>query len=393
MCYKPLNGTSDFCDVFEAECAMNNSDLECYYYEIMCSTNPNEHTCEKAAASCCEAVDDLFGVPASCLCDFYNFASNTLRYESEHRPGNCSKAEESLFNDYDSLSYFYSNCGGDYWYDNTGWFDTTPLVCRMFGITCNEDSVVTEINLRNNNLTASGYDVFYSLFGSFKELKVLDLAGNQLTGTLPSGLIRTFLKLEYIDISHNYFTGYADMAFPSSTLYANFSHNQFTTLSFFKFNAAYETLEIVDLSHNNFIQDTSYVFNNIPPNIQTLILTNNSIWGSLPDLSQLGLLSHLYMADNIINGSLPYFPISLQELDLSNQKVTNGGVIGPITGMTNFDKLIDLTTLNLAGNQLTGDIPASTANLLKLKVLNLSSNVLSSTIPSELGRLKGKCLA
>ena len=99
------------------------------------------------------------------------------------------------------------------------------------------------------------------------------------------------------------------------------------------------------------------------------------------------------MADNIINGSLPYFPISLQELDLSNQKVTNGGVIGPITGMTNFDKLIDLTTLNLAGNQLTGDIPASTANLLKLKVLNLSSNVLSSTIPSELGRLKGKCLA
>ena len=185
------------------------------------------------------------------------------------------------------------------------------------------------------------------------------------------------------------------MAFPSSTWYANFSHNQFTTLSFFKFNAAYETLEIVDLSHNNFIQDTSYVFNNIPPNIQTLILTNNSIWGSLPDLSQLGLLSHLYMADNIINGSLPYFPISLQELDLSNQKVTNGGgLIGPITGMTNFDKLIDLTTLNLAGNQLTGDIPASTANLLKLKVLNLSSNVLSSTIPSELGRLKGKkCFA
>jgi Leucine-rich repeat (LRR) protein len=101
------------------------------------------------------------------------------------------------------------------------------------------------------------------------------------------------------------------------------------------------------------------------------------------------------MADNNISGFLPNFPVSLQELDLSNQKVTNGGgLIGPITGMTNFDKLIDLTTLNLAGNQLTGDIPASTANLLKLKVLNLSSNVLSSTIPSELGRLKGKkCFA
>jgi len=188
-----VNGTSDFCDVFEAECVIN-SDLECYYYELMCSTNPNEHTCEKAAASCCEPVDDIPGIPESCLCDFYNFASNTLGYESEHRPGNCSRAEEPFNSDHDALYLFGINTEGDYWYNNTGWLDMTPS-CERFGITCNEDSVVTEINLRNNNLTASGNHLFL-LVGSLKELKVLDLAGNQLTGTLPLGCIRTFLKLE-----------------------------------------------------------------------------------------------------------------------------------------------------------------------------------------------------
>jgi hypothetical protein len=391
-----VNGTSDFWDVFEAECVMGVSDLECYYYELMCSVYPNEHTCEKAAASCCEVAKDYAGIPEACLCDFYSFTSD-FDYESEHRPGNCSKAAEPVFDYHGALSALYTYSGGESWYDNTGWGDWTTEwsdwttdVCQtgMFGITC-ENGVVTELRLRNNNLVASGSNAFWSLVGALKELRVLDLAGNQLTGELPLGYIRTFLKLEKIDISYNYFTGYADMAFPSSTWYVDFSHNQFTSFRFFKFNAAYETLAYVDLSHNDIDQDTSYVFNNIPPNIQTLILASNSLWGSLPEPFPLSTLIQFDMADNSISGNLPPFPVSLQELDLSNQKVANGGgLIGPVTWMTNF---IDLTTLNLAGNQLTGEIPNSTGDLPKLKVLNLSSNILNSTIPSELWRLKGKC--
>jgi hypothetical protein len=137
--------------------------------------------------------------------------------------------------------------------------------------------------LRNNNLTGLGADIFHSLIGAFKELAVLDVAENQLSGFLHPGIIHNFSKLEHIDISNNAVTGYADMSFPSSALYANFSHNCFTGFSFKRFNSAYESLKVINLSNNVISQDASKVFDKIPPNLQELVLSNNSITGTLPD--------------------------------------------------------------------------------------------------------------
>jgi Leucine-rich repeat (LRR) protein len=299
------------------------------------------------------------------------------------------------------LNFVYMNYVGD-WYDNTGWSDVsykswsdkTIPHCELFGITCNEDGLVTEIILRNNNLNGLGSDGLYLFFyGAFKELKVLDLAENELTGDLPSGFIPAFLKLEHIDISNNAFTGHIDMTFPSSTSYVNFSHNQFTDVSFKRFNAAFESLKVVDLSNNNISQDASKMFFNIPPKIEELFLSSNSIRGKLPHPFPLQHLIRFNMSDNDIDGSLPDFPGSaplLRELDLSNQKRANGGGLNG-TIWTDIFKLVDLSVLNLAGNNLTGEIPTSIGNLAKLKVLNLSSNALGEQIPSELGRLKGTC--
>ena len=99
------------------------------------------------------------------------------------------------------------------------------------------------------------------------------------------------------------------------------------------------------------------------------------------------------MANNRINGYLPDFPNDvplLRDLDLSNQKgVANvDGLSGTIS--SDVFKLVELNSLNLAGNSLTGGIPLSIGNLDYLKLLNLSSNMLSKEIPSELGRI-GKC--
>jgi hypothetical protein len=102
--------------------------------------------------------------------------------------------------------------------------------------------------LRGNNLAGSGEDVFGSLVGTFKKLEVIDLVENKLTGTTPLGYFPSFLMLKHIDKSNNVFTGYADMSFTTTTFYANFSHNEFTGVSLRRFNAAYQTLKVVDLS-------------------------------------------------------------------------------------------------------------------------------------------------
>jgi Leucine-rich repeat (LRR) protein len=198
-----------------------------------------------------------------------------------------------------------------------------------------------------------------------------------------------------MDLSGNSIVGHADLLFPVSMSYVNLSHNQFTSAGFKRFNAAYDTLEVVDLSNNNISQVAMDIFHNIPPNLHGLFLSNNVINGKLPDTFKFEKLTHFAMANNRIVGTLPDFPNnvpSLRELDLSNQKgAANGGGLSGTISMDVF-KLVELNSLNLAGNSLTGEIPLSIGNLDNLKLLNLSSNMLSKEIPSELGRLIGMCL-
>ncbi|KAL3817140.1 hypothetical protein ACHAXA_009041 [Cyclostephanos tholiformis] len=393
------NNSTDFCDDAAIECAFCSTyghNCKCAMYEQICFEFPSSSTCELAASSCCAPYSDSgYRVSETCYCDFYSSVRTVIGYESEHETGNCSVARQEIFDPIDNekryLKWMYSANGGDDWNDNTGWSDdgVTPH-CQWFGITCNEDGLVIEINLRNNNLTGSVDDVFDYLLGAFKEMKVLDLAENKLTGTIPFEYIPTFLKLEHIDISNNALTGHADMTFPSFTSYVNFSHNSFTGITYKRVNPAYESLKVVDLSYNILSQDALSIFYNIPPNIQELVLSKNSIAGELPDQLPLQKLIRFDISDNDIGGNLPNFPGTaslIREIDLSNQKRSyGGGLTGTI--WTDIFKLVDLSVLNLADNNLTGEIPVSIGNLAKLKVLNLSSNSLDKQIPTELGRLK-----
>jgi Leucine-rich repeat (LRR) protein len=253
--------------------------------------------------------------------------------------------------------------------------------------------LVEVINLRSNNLAGDGTMVFAYVF-FFKELNELDLAENKIFRYLSSVYIPTLTRLEVIDISNNVLTGHADVLFPSSTSYVNFSHNHFSGVSLRRFNAAYETMKVLDLSNNEICQDASEIFLNMPPNIEKLVLSRNSIKGKLPEPFPLQHLIIFAIANNHIDGTLPDLSGSaplLRELDLSNQKGEDRwGLNGTIS--TEIFKLIDLTVLNLAGNNLSGEIPASIGSLAHLKELNISFNALNKQIPFELGRLIGMLL-
>ena len=400
------NGGTDFCDDAEVVCCSDTTDpsCKCTLYEDVCFDFPNKFTCELAATSCCDEPTKgsiLDVVTETCYCDFYTAIQTIKGYVSEHRIGNCTNATDidvgvnPIEEEGKQLTNMYKSMGGADWSREKGWNDGMTPHCDWYGIVCNKNRRVTEISLRGNNVVGPGWYVFYHLLGDFTELKVLDLANNTLTGTLPSNFGQAFLKLERMDLSGNSIAGHADLLFPVSMSYVNLSHNQFTSAGFKRFNAAYETLEAVDLSNNNISQVAMNIFHNIPPNLHELILSNNVINGRLPDAFKFEKLTHFAMANNRINGYLPDFPNDvplLRELDLSNQKgVANvDGLSGTIS--SDVFKLVDLHALNLAGNSLTGEIPRSIGNLDNLKLLNLSSNKLTKEIPSELGRLIGTYL-
>ena len=91
--------------------------------------------------------------------------------------------------------------------------------------------------------------------------------------------------------------------------------------------------------------------------VTSLVLYNNQLSGSIPDLSSLTNLQILSLYNNQLTGSIP---------DLSS--------------------LTNLTSLILYNNQLSGNIP-DLSNLSNLQYLELFSNQLSGSIPTSLGSL------
>ena len=396
------NNSTDFCLEAELECGCNSntdgfggSDCRCSMYEQMCIDFPGQSTCENAAEVCCITIPSLTHIIPACLCTFYEYTFSALDYESEYKQIKCNKAAEVHANTASTLEKgylegLYINTAGDDWIDNSRWLNESFPHCEWFGIKCDGRGLVIEILLNNNNLTG-----FLSVgLVDFNMLEKVDISNNNLLG-LVDGLTTLFLQdLTYIDISGNELTGHAEMLFSSGMVHANYSNNNFTSLSFRRFNGAYQSLEVVDLSNNLLDQAVSDAFNNIPPNLVKFDLSDNSIRGAIPEpFPRLPSLQEFSIANNIMSGHLPDFSRSPQaiRLDLSNQvQREDGGLAGTIPD--NIFRLYDLAELNLAYNKLTGSVPPRVGSMLRLKALNVSSNALDSSIPSQLGQLEGKYL-
>ncbi len=109
--------------------------------------------------------------------------------------------------DFTALVAFYNGTGGPSWINKTGWQNGAAgsdcNVCTWFGVSCNELSRVSTINLPSNNLIASA---FPSSFTNLTYLSNLRLYNNKLSGPLPS-IFTSFGFLHTLDLGGNLFTG------------------------------------------------------------------------------------------------------------------------------------------------------------------------------------------
>jgi len=371
-CRKSLEqNETHFCEDAELACCESSTDprsCECGFYERLCSEFPFPYTCDRAAESCCatdmqEGEEDGFTwASTQCLCDFYAYTTSKLGYGYDSRTENCEEAAEytgasSSLYEKAALEKLYQDTEGDSWFSNAGWLNDRVNHCDWFGLKCNEDGIVIELVLRKNNLAGGPPSVV-----SFTELTKLDLAENNLVGSLSGTKFWKLRNLKHVDISQNDFKGHADMYFAPATTYANYSHNRFASASFNRFNAAYETLRSVDLSHNSIDQSAVEVLRNIPITVMELLLTNNMVRGVFPDpFPFLGELTRFGIANNRIEGPIPW----------------------------DFAVFPNLTMLDLADNLLDGSIPVAIGHMKKMAVFNVSGNGLNGGIPGSFGKLAG----
>ena len=399
-----LKSPIEYCnDAAETCCAVKDvGGCRCDFYEPICFKYGDNGLCKDASLSCCGSDN------SHCNCDLYTHLVDTsISWEKfldveEFHCAQASRLKPDHLNEMVSLEGIYYDLAGQYWIDSSGWM-TEDDHCRWHGIKCNEEGHVIEVNLRSNNVTGV-LPVDHLTY--FYKLEKLDLGSNNLSGQmavwnwdksekfLDSSWFFRLRELTHVDLSQNNLSGEVDVLLAPSVEYANFSHNNFTSVNTFKsYKQSHRTLLIYDLTNNSINQDISSLLENMPRNLEQMVLSNNLVWGPLPSsLEILPSLRRFSVGSNMLSGEIPDFSassINLQILDLSQQKQQkNGGFSGTIP--VALASLQFLEYLNIAGNRLESTIPKVLANLQLLKTLDLSENKLSKTIPKDLGKLGGK---
>ena len=415
-------------------------ECKCEFWLDLCKDTQGD-ACDYAAQYCCgdyKHEDDgrfSFLNSDTCYCDFYNYVHDELGHEVWPRALNFNEKfqfckgqfqdeiawfKSALYGfrhkyEMPSLEAIYKGTNGENWKNNAGWMDKEIDHCKWYGISCDNEGFVNSIDLRDNNLSGqfpvysrNKVDVKFDSFdgnillesnwiwtkyglANLYSLETLDLADNNLTGTINYRPLYNLASLSHFDVSGNKLSGEVDALVTPSLTYADFSNNRFTSMRPFKKykSSPLKTLRFCDVRNNSIQNNATEMLENIPPYIESFFASNNRIKGTLPEsLNSLKRLSHFHMSSNYLSGSLPGLTSSfatLQELDLSKQK--NGAYFtGPFP--EEYFSFQSLQILNLADNKLTGSIP----NLIgswNLQELDLSNNLLGSSIPSELGMLQG----
>ena len=117
----------------------------------ICFDFPSQPICEFAAENCCSLADGNPWFNTTCLCDFYEYTSSVLDYESEWKASNCSDANAGCDSSYEpiDLKAFYEETGGEFWLNNTGWLDKSISYCQWFGLSCNGGGLLMKMELKN----------------------------------------------------------------------------------------------------------------------------------------------------------------------------------------------------------------------------------------------------
>ncbi|KAF2301644.1 hypothetical protein GH714_028467 [Hevea brasiliensis] len=219
-------------------------------------------------------------------------------------------------------------------------------------------SSLESLNLGNNLLSG---DFLATVVSNLQNLKYLYVPFNNITGPVPLSLTNC-TQIQVLDLSSNGFTGRIPSEFCSlsnpSKLQKILLANNYLSGEVPSEIGNCKNLRIIDFSFND-------LHGLIPREIWTLpslsdLMWANNLTGEIPE----GLC---------MNGS------NLETLILNNNLIT-GSIPQSIGSCTN------MIWISLFSNQLTGEIPPSIGNLGNLAILQLGSNSLTGQIPPELGK-------
>jgi Leucine-rich repeat (LRR) protein len=234
-----------------------------------------------------------------------------------------------------ALTQFYAATNGPTTWSSlcsNGWTWENQTSCEWFGLACNEDGLVTSMNLAECGLSGS----LSAALGTLTSLQHLDLSNNAIEGTLPDNELSTLTSLQLVYLYDNAFYGSLPEAW------------------------------------------------SLMVNLTDVRLFNNSFTGPLPTTwSTLSFLSTLWVSGNALTGTLPQSYAALSQLTFLDVS-RNQGLFGTLPEC--WSAMAYLGTLALQENHFTGGLPDAWGNMTSLSSLQVDNNHLQGSLPRAWGQ-------
>ncbi|XP_050904070.1 receptor-like protein EIX2 [Lathyrus oleraceus] len=324
----------------------------------------------------------------------FNFSSSLAILDLSYNTFSSSKIFEWVFNatyNLMELDLSFNKFNGTILYD----FGNIRNTLKVLDLSHNElqgrfpDSfgdicTLHSLYLDDDNLNEDVSTIFLQFSGCARfSLQDLSLRNNKITGTLPN--LSIFPNLITIDLSYNMLSGRVPYGIPKSMESVTFESNSleggipksFGNLCF---------LRSLDLSSNRLNEDLSYIFHNLSVgcakySLQTLDLSMNQIFGTIPDMLGFSSLNYLQLSNNSLNGSIlktSTFPHRLQSLILDTNNLE-----GEITD-SHFGNMSMLNMLSLNDNSLSLKFSENWVPPFQLFIIHLRSCGLGLSFPKWL---------
>ncbi|XP_051131570.1 putative leucine-rich repeat receptor-like serine/threonine-protein kinase At2g24130 [Andrographis paniculata] len=311
-----------------------------------------------------------------------------------------SRNDARILHDGLSLLSFMSGITNDPQNSLLSWRSSYPSsahnlsqVCEWSGVGCDANkNRVVELNLSHKSLHGTISPALFNL----SELQILDLSGNFFQGWIPVE-IGSLSNLVELSLSTNLLVGKipAELGFLKELVYLNLGSNKLSgEIPTSLFCNGSSSLQYLDLSNNSLTGE-------IPldngcdqlKELKYLLLWSNRLVGEVPlALSNSSKLEWLDLEQNLLTGELPYEVFASMShlkflyLSYNNFSSHNGNTdLNPF-----FASLVNssnLQEIDLAGNNLGGELPSIIGDLSALVQINLDSNLIHGPIPPQISRL------
>ncbi|KAK2639639.1 hypothetical protein Ddye_027434 [Dipteronia dyeriana] len=252
--------------------------------------------------------------------------------------------------------------------------------CQFFGQLTNQIGQfknLDSLNLRDNSISGP----IPSSLGELSSLRVLDLTDNKLNGTLTEIHFSNLTRLSMFEVSGNslMFKVGPDW-FPPFQLFSLSLGSCQLGPQLPSWLYTQKELAYLDLSNSGIAGIISNRFWKFLFQFEYINLSQNQLYGEIPNLTEAVLIKSLDLSSNNFSGSLPLVSSNLLEFSLFNNSLSGSIHQFLCHGMKN------LQILNLGRNSLSGEVPDCWMRFSKyLSVINLGNNKFSGSLPNSLG--------